>query len=608
MLKSGFPKPGSKGPARGRTGARGRVETPTDILFFMLWSQLFIPTLREDPADAEVASHRLMVRGGYVRQLSAGIYSYLFLAQRSLLKITRIVREEMDAIGAQEFYLPALNPAEVWQESGRWDVMGDNMFRLKDRFGRPLCLGMTHEEVMTAVARGELRSYKQLPQIWYQIQTKFRDEPRPKSGLLRTRQFTMKDSYSFDVDAAGLDRSFDLHHAAYGRIFSRCGLRYFDVQADSGAMGGSQSNEFMVVTDAGEDLVVHAPESRYAANMEKAVSVPSQPAAPDPEGDLEPEEFHTPGRKTIAEVSAFTKLPETSQMKSLVLAADGKLVMAVLRGDHALSETKISSLLGAQELRPAHPEEMREALGADAGSLGPVGVKKLRVVADAALRGRRNMICGANKDGYHLKNVTPGEDFQPEWADIRQVSPGDTCVGTGEPLRIEKAMEVGHIFKLGYRYSESMGLRVLGEDGKEFTPIMGSYGIGIERILCGAIELYNDKDGIVLPVSIAPFTVVVTPVNMADEAQRLAARSIYAECKALGLDTLMDDRDERPGVKFKDAELIGIPYRITVGKKLAEGKVEIAVRAGKTMVEAAVTEAAAKVAEMAAGAMPKPGV
>ena len=577
----------------------------------MLWSKLFIPTLREDPADAEVASHRLMVRGGYVRQLSAGLYSYLFLAQRSMLKITAIIREEMDAMGAQEFFLPALHPAEVWQESGRWDVMGDNMFRLKDRFGRPLCLGMTHEEIMTVVARGELRSYKQLPQIWYQIQTKFRDEPRPKSGLLRTRQFTMKDSYSFDVDAAGLDRSFDAHHAAYCRIFDRCGLTYFDVQADSGSMGGSQSNEFMVVTDAGEDLVVHAPASKYAANMEKAVSVPVPPTVADPEGDLAPEEFHTPGQKTIAEVSAFTKLPETSQMKSLIMAADGKLVMAVLRGDHSLSETKFASLVGAQEVRPAHPEEMREALGADAGSLGPVGVNpaggkpKMRIVADAALKGRKNMICGANKDDYHLRNVTPDEDFKPEWADIRQVNVGDTCVGTGEALRIEKAMEVGHIFKLGYKYSESMGLRVLGEDGKEFTPIMGSYGIGVERILCGAIELYHDKDGIVMPVSIAPFAVVVTPVNLADEGQRKTAQRLYNECKALGLDAVLDDRDERPGVKFKDAELVGIPFRITVGKKLSEGKVEVVVRASKTMTEATVEEAAAMVAVMVQDAMPK---
>jgi prolyl-tRNA synthetase len=572
----------------------------------MRWSKLFIPTLREDPADAEVASHRLMVRAGYIRQLSAGIYSYLLLAQRSVLKITNIVREEMDAIGAQEFFLPALNPAEIWQESGRWDVMGDNMFRLKDRFGRPMCLGMTHEEIMTAIARGELRSYKQLPQIWYQIQTKFRDEPRPKSGLLRVRQFTMKDSYSFDADAAGLDRSFDLHHDAYCRIFDRCGLKYFAVQADSGSMGGSQSNEFMVVTDAGEDLVVHAPESNYAANMEKAVSVPAPPAAPDPEGDLAPEEFPTPGQKTIAEVAAFTKLPETSQMKSLVMAADGQLVLAVLRGDHQLSETKFAAALAAKEIRPAHPEEIREAFGADPGSLGPVGVRNMRIVADEALQGRRNMICGANRDGYHLRHVTPGEDFQPEWADIRQVNPGDTCAGTGEPLRIEKAMEVGHIFKLGYRYSESMGLRVLGEDGKEFTPIMGSYGIGIERILCGAIELYHDKDGIVLPVSIAPFEAVVTPVNAGDAALREAAEKLYAECRALGLDTLLDDRDERPGVKFKDSDLIGIPFRITVGKKLAEGKVEIAVRATKQVSEAPVAEAARQLAAMVREAMPRP--
>jgi len=573
----------------------------------MRWSKLFIPTLREDPADAEVASHRLMVRAGYVRQLSAGIYNYLFLAQRSILKITNIVREEMDAIGAQELYLPALHPAEVWQESGRWDVMGDNMFRLKDRFGRAMCLGMTHEEIMTAIARGEVRSYKQLPQIWYQIQTKFRDEPRPKSGLLRVRQFTMKDSYSFDIDAAGLDRSFDLHYNAYCRIFDRCGLKYFAVQADSGSMGGSQSNEFMVVTDAGEDLVVHAPQSRYAANMEKAVSVPVPPAVPDPEGDLAPEEFHTPNQKSIAEVSAFTKLPETSQMKSLVMMADDKIVLAILRGDHQLSETKFASVLKAKEIRPAHPEEMRKALGADAGSLGPVGVKGIKILADEALQGRKNMICGANKDDYHLRNVTPGEDFQPEWADIRQVNPGDTCLGTGEALLIEKAMEVGHIFKLGYRYSDTMGLRALGEDGKEFTPIMGSYGIGVERILCGAVELYHDKDGIVLPPSIAPFEVVITPVNAADPTLREAAEKLYAECKALGLDTLLDDRDERPGVKFKDSDLIGIPFRITVGKKLADGKVEIAVRATKQMTEAPVAGAANQVAELVRAAMPNAG-
>src|SRR3954451_19478593 len=372
----------------------------------MLWSKLFIPTLRETPADAEVRSHQLLLRAGYVRQLAAGIYNYLFLAQRSLLKIENIVREEMDAIGGQEMLLPALNPAEIWQESGRWDVMGANMFRLKDRWNRDLCLGMTHEEVMTSVARGEMRSYKQLPQIWYQIQTKFRDEPRPKSGLLRVRQFVMKDSYSFDIDPAGLDAAYDKHYQAYCRIFERCGIQYTVVEAHSGAMGGSQSHEFMVASDAGEDLVALCKSCGYSANLEKAASVPVPPAAPDTIGDLSPEEFHTPGRKTIAEVAEFTGLPETSQMKSLVLMADGKLVLALLRGDHSLSETKFASAVGAVEVRPAHPEEIRSAFGADPGSLGPVGIQKMRVLADLELKDRRNMIAGANKDDYHLRNVT----------------------------------------------------------------------------------------------------------------------------------------------------------------------------------------------------------
>ncbi|MFN3322228.1 MAG: proline--tRNA ligase [Bryobacteraceae bacterium] len=565
----------------------------------MQWSKLFIPTLREIPAEAEVVSHQLLLRAGYIRQLASGVYSYLFLAQRSLLKVIQIVREEMDAIGAQEMLLPALNPAELWQESGRWEVMGDNMFRLKDRWGRDLCLAMTHEEVMTAIARGELRSYKQLPQIWYQIQTKFRDEPRPKSGLLRVRQFTMKDSYSFDIDAAALDVSYEKHREAYCRIFDRCGLQYIAVEAHSGAMGGSQSHEFMVVSEAGEDYVVRCPATGYAANMEKAVSRPTPPAAPDPEGDLDPEEFHTPGRKTIAEVAEFTNLPETSQMKSLVMVADGKPVLALLRGDHQLSETKFASAVGAVEIRPAHPAEIRDWFGADAGSLGPVGVKSMKIVADLALQGRRNMIAGANKDDYHLRNVTPGEDFQAEFHDLRQVAEGDTEIETGAPLEIVKTVEVGHIFKLGYKYSESMGLRVLNEDGKEITVIMGSYGIGVERILSAAIELYHDADGMALPPSIAPFTVVVTPVNYSDAAQRKAAEEIYQQCRGAGLDALLDDRDERPGVKFKDADLIGIPYRITVGKKLAQGQVEVVERRGKKSCDVPVSEAARFVATQA---------
>ena len=567
----------------------------------MLWSKLFIPTLRDNPAEAEVVSHQLLLRAGYIRQVAAGIYSYLFLAQRSLLKIIRIVREEMDAIGAQEMLLPALNPAELWQESGRWDLMGDNMFRLKDRFGRDLCLGMTHEEVITATARGELRSYKQLPQIWYQIQTKFRDEPRPKSGLLRVRQFIMKDSYSFDMDAAGLDAAYRKHYDAYCRIFERCGLEYLVVEAHSGAMGGSQSHEFMVESDSGEDFIVRCRKCGYAANREKAVARASAPAAPDPEGDLTPEEFHTPGRKTIAEVSAFTGLPESSQMKSLVLVAHGKPLLVLLRGDHQLSETKFGTVvgLGAADgeaaFRPAHPEEIREAFGAAPGSLGPVGVTRLTILADRALEGRRNMIAGANRDDYHLRHVTPGEDFQAEFLDLRQVEDGDGCVTCGAPLEIRKTVEIGHIFKLGYKYSDAMGLHVTNADGADVAPIMGSYGIGIERILSAAIELYHDKDGMSLPPAIAPFTVVVTPVNMVDAAQKKAAVEIYRACLGLGLDALLDDRDERPGVKFKDADLIGVPFRITVGKKVGAGIVELVERRSRKTVDAPVGEAAARV-------------
>jgi prolyl-tRNA synthetase len=455
---------------------------------------------------------------------------------------------------------------------------------------------MTHEEVVTAIARGELRSYKQLPQIWYQIQTKFRDEARPKSGLMRVRQFIMKDSYTFDMDQAGLDAAYEKHYQAYCRIFERCGLVYSVVEAHSGAMGGSQSHEYMVASEAGEDFVAVCPGCGYAANLEKAAAVPSKPAIADPQGDLEPEEFHTPGRKTIAEVAEFTGLPETSQMKSLVLVADGKPVLAMLRGDHQLSVTKLGAIVNDPEFRPAQPEEIQRWFGAEAGSLGPVGVNNMPILADQALVGRRNMIAGANKNDYHLRHVTLGEDFQAEIHDLRQVAAGDQCAKCGAALEIRKMVEVGHIFKLGYKYSDSMGLRVLNADGKEVTPIMGSYGIGIERILSAAIELYYDKDGMILPASIAPFQVVITPANNSDAAQMEAARNIYQGCLALGLDALLDDRDERPGVKFKDADLIGVPFRIVVGKKLGNGLVELAERKTKQSTDVAVADAAAAVA------------
>jgi prolyl-tRNA synthetase len=565
------------------------------------WSKVFIPTLREDPAEADVPSHRLLLRAGYIRQIAAGIYSYLFLAQRSLRRIERIVREEMDAIGAQEMLMPALNPAELWQESGRWDAMGENMFRLKDRSGRDLCLGMTHEEVMTATARGEIRSYKQLPQIWYQIQTKFRDEPRPKSGLLRVRQFIMKDSYSFDIDAPGLDLSFRKHHDAYLKIFSRCGIEAIPVEADSGPMGGSQSIEFMVPSDAGEDFIVSCPSCRYAANLEKAISRATNPVLEDPEADVAPEAFHTPNRKTIAEVSDFTGMPQTSQMKSLVLVSGGKPVLALVRGDHQLSETKFGAFTGEGASRPAQPGEIVQWFGAEPGSLGPVGVKDIRIVVDLALEGRRNMIAGANRNDYHLRNVTPGRDFEAEYADIRQTAAGDACAICGAELSIRKSIEAGHIFKLGYKYSESMGFRAQAADGTAFTPIMGSYGIGIERILCCAIEQGYDADGMRLPPSIAPFTVVVSPVNIADAALRGAAERVARDCEARGLDVLLDDRDERPGVKFKDADLIGAPFRVTIGsKKLNQGLVEIYERKTKASRDVPLESAAEQVLGLSA--------
>ena len=572
----------------------------------MLWSRLFIPTLRENPAEAEVISHQMLLRAGYIRALGAGIYNYLPLAQRSLNKIQAIIREEMDAIGGQEFYLPALNPAEVWQESGRWDVMGDNMFRLKDRYGRPLCLGMTHEEIMTFIARGEVRSYKQLPQIWYQIQTKFRDEPRPKSGLLRVRQFIMKDSYSFDLAPEGLDVAYEKHHVAYCRIFDRCGLEYVTVEAHSGAMGGSQSQEFMVRTTAGEDYVVISKDTGYAANLEKATSRPTPPAEPDPEGDLAPEEVHTPNQKTIDEVAAFLKIAPTSLMKSVVVVTDDERpFLCLLRGDHQLSETKFQTAAQCGEFRPAHPEEIRNWFGADPGSLGPVGVTAMPILIDEALRGRKNMVTGANKDDYHLRNVTLGEDFQATFHDLRQVAEGDTDIDTGGPLEIAKTVEIGHIFKLGYKYSHSMGLNVLNHDGVETPVIMGSYGIGVERVLCAAVELYSDANGISMPVTIAPFEVVITPVKISDPVVREAADKIYADFKSRGIDVLLDDRDMSPGVKFKDADLIGIPYRVTLGKKLSEGIAEVVERRGSVKHEVPVAEAVAWVADRVAAAKAK---
>lgn len=562
------------------------------------WSKLFIPTLREAPADAEVASHRFLVRAGYIRQLSAGIYSFTFLGQRAMLKITDVVREEMDRI-AQEFYLPALHPREVWEASGRWSAMGDNMFRLKDRKGADLCLGMTHEEVMTDIARKELRSYKQLPQIWYQIQMKFRDEPRPKSGLLRVRQFSMKDSYSFDINAAGLDLSYQKHYDTYCRIFDRCGLKYMVVEAHSGAMGGSMSHEFMVFTDAGEDTVAHCAKCGYAANLEKATSRLAKEEDLSPSGDGKPELVSTPGMKTIEDVARFLKVSPKQKMKTLAYMATetddkGKEVaspvIVFMRGDHMLNEAKFTSVIGGKDFRPMHPEEIEKVFHSPGGFLGPInipGAKDAKVVVDEALRGRTNLVAGANQEDHHLKNVTPDRDFKVEnWADLRSAAEGEGCPQCDAPLKVAKAVEIGHIFKLGYKYSESMGASVLDKDGKEVTPIMGSYGIGIERILTSAIEQHHDENGFWLARSISPFDVVVVPTNIGDEKLMAAAETVASQLEAAGYDVLLDDRDERAGVKFKDADLVGFPFRINVGKKVSDGKVEIFERSTRASVDA----------------------
>jgi prolyl-tRNA synthetase len=566
------------------------------------WSELFIPTLREAPADAEVASHKFLVRAGYIRQLSAGIYSFLFLGNRSFNKIVAIVREEMDKIG-QEFYLPALHPLELWEASGRAAVMGENLFRLKDRKGTDMCLGMTEEEVMTSIALKDLRSYKQLPQIWYQIALKFRDEPRPRSGLLRVRQFMMKDSYSFDIDAAGLDVSYKKHYDAYCRIFDRCGLKYMVVEADSGAMGGKESHEFMVRTPAGEDQIVSCDGCNYAANMEKATSkletVPDLSAF----GDGKPLEVHTPGQKTIEDVAKFLGVSPKNKIKTLAYMLDEKdsktgktksrAVVVLMRGDHQLNEAKFSAALAGKEVRPMQEEEIKQLFRSPAGFLGPIGIDWARemkdverplLLLDKALEGRTNLISGANKEDYHLKNITPGRDFQPTaYMDLRAVSAGEACPNCGSPLRIDTAVEVGHIFKLGCKYSEAMGARVLDRNGKEVTVVMGCYGIGIERILTAAVEQSNDENGFWLPPQIAPFEIIVTPTNASDDRLLSTALDIARQLEAAGFDVLLDDRDERPGVKFKDADLVGIPFRVTVGKKVTEGTVEVVHRSTREM-------------------------
>jgi prolyl-tRNA synthetase len=572
-------------------------------------SQAFIPTLKEAPADAQVASHKLLVRAGFIRQLGAGIYDYLPLAKRSLNKIEAVVREEMEAIGGQEFYLPALHPAEIWKESGRWEVMGDNMFRLKDRKGGDYGLGMTHEEIFTAIARAELRSYRQLPQVWYQIQTKFRDEPRPKSGLLRVRQFTMKDAYSFDVDRAGLDLRYEDQRRAYERIFSRCGLDFVAVQAHSGSMGGSESSEFMVRTEAGEDLVAACPKCRYAANTETATSR----IAPEPDGPglAVPEKFPTPGVVTI---EALEKAPFSvsarRQLKTLVYVADEKLVVAVVRGDQELNEAKLLTATGAAVVRPARAEEIPPLMGAHAGSLGAVRFTKATVLVDPSLAERTDMVTGANEDGFHLKGVDVKRDLLAhgaKLADLRTVKAGEGCPRCDGVLDVYKALEVGHIFKLGTKYSVSMQATVLDAAGSQVPIVMGSYGIGVERILAAAIELHHDDNGIQWPMSIAPFHATVLTLGPEPELKKAADELVQALADA-GVEVIYDDRDERAGVKFKDADLVGVPIRISIGKKgLAGGNAEWKLRAGGAVELIPLAEVPGKAAALVKAALTAPG-
>lgn len=534
----------------------------------MRFSNMFIPTLREVPSDVEAISHKLMLRAGYVRQLAAGLYIFLPLGWRVLNRINAILKEEMEAIGAQEISMPVLHPAEIWQQSGRWEAIGDEMFRLKDRTGRDMCLGMTHEEIMTWLAAKEIRSYRDLPQIWYQIQTKLRDEARPKSGVLRTREFLMKDSYSFDADEESLERSYKLHTEAYHRIFKRCGLRFYQVESDPGMMGGAGAHEFMAPSTAGEDEVVLCDRCGYAANVELAITV-------SPEIVFEDwpfEEIYTPNKRTVQEVSGYLGLPPQYFLKSLLLMATKGPVLAILRGDQELHEKKMQRIIGP--FRTAEREEVKKILGVEAGFIGPMG-HKIEIIADLNIKDGV-YVSGANKEDFHAKGIRPGIHFDAEWKDIHVAKDSDRCYRCGSEIRIERCIEIGNIFKLGTKYSVPLKAFYLDRNGIERPIIMGSYGIGPARIAAAAIEQNHDKDGIIWPRSIAPFDVEVLPLNMKDSKTIEVSEHIYTSLKQKGIDVLLDDRDERAGVKFKDADLIGIPTHVIIGEKnLKEGLIEI---------------------------------
>ena len=557
----------------------------------MRYSRLFIPTLKEAPAEAEAISHKLMVRAGFVRQLAAGLYIYLPLGQRVMEKIARIMREEMNAIGGQEVTMPVLHPAEVWQQTGRWDSIGDEMFRLKDRGGRDMCLAMTHEEVMTWLAAHDLRSYRDLPQIWYQLQTKLRDEARPKSGILRTREFIMKDSYSFDRDEAGLDKSYDIHLEAYRKIYSRCGLKFYVVQSDMGMMGGTGAHEFMAPSPAGEDEVALCDGCGYAANVELAKSLPKIPKFPD----WAYEEVATPERRTIDEVTRFLKTTPDLLVKSLLVISDSGPVLALVRGDQSLHEKKLAKIIGTH--RAAQKDEIKAALNVPAGFIGPMG-HKIRKIADSSLK-LGVYAAGANREGFHVKGITAAAHFSDaEFADIHAAVAGDSCAACGKPLRIERVIEIGNIFKLGTRYSAPLKANYLDENGTEKPIVMGSYGIGPARIAAAAIEQGNDENGMIWPLAIAPYLVMVLPVNVKDEKSMDLAEEMYAALEQKGFEVLMDDRDERAGIKFKDADLIGIPFRIIIGEKnLKEGLVEFKERKSGNVEKIKIEEAVEKIAK-----------
>jgi prolyl-tRNA synthetase len=557
----------------------------------MRYSRLFIPTLKEAPAEAEAVSHKLMVRAGFVRQLAAGLYIYLPLGLRVMEKINRIIREEMNAIGGQEVSMPVLNPAEVWQQTGRWDAIGGEMFRLKDRGGRDMCLAMTHEETMTWLAAHDLRSYRELPQIWYQIQTKLRDEARPKSGVLRTREFTMKDSYSFDKDEEGLDKSYQLHLEAYKKIYSRCGIRFSVVQSDTGMMGGSMAHEYMAPSPAGEDDVALCDSCGYAANTELALSAPKTPKFPD----WQFEEVATPEKRTIEEVTRFLKVTPDLLIKSILVMSDNGPVLALVRGDQTLHEKKLAKLIGPH--RPAQKEEVKEHLGVPAGFIGPMG-HKIRKIADPALK-LGVYVAGANKEGFHVLGVSADKHLSDaEFSDIHTAAAGDSCAQCGKELRIDRVIEIGNIFKLGTKYSVPLRANFLDEDGNEKPIIMGSYGIGPARIAAAAVEQGNDENGIIWPLAIAPYQVIILPVNVKDVKSMDTAEEMYTALEEKGFEILLDDRDERAGIKFKDADLIGIPWRIVIGEKnLREGLVEIKERRTGAVEKVRMDEAVEKLAK-----------